>query len=259
MTYDQYIQNPMGIKNAVFSARDMYKDMYTKKWDAIRLRENGDIAYHLSKTKTDYFIYMKIPSEVVPKFYYDVVVRFYPPKGRAAVPMERTLSNYNVQFFSNDPSFVFTFAHAFKKNDMLLTDLNARMSKLALRQTAKERNPQDQVGYVKSIYFTYLEIKHKGLMQKIKFDLAEKYDSKKLLTMIMPADEKIEQRQREGDKLAKKKQRMDNAHSQNKESETKQQSSISNMVGNQIRKIGRISGISAKSKISGKSKITGKR
>ena len=149
MTYDQYIQNPMGRKNSVFSGREMYRDRYTQKWDAIRLRENGDIAFQLSKTKTDYFVYIKIPSEVVPKFYYDVVIRFYPPKDRAAVQMERTLSNYNVQFFSNDPSFVFTFAHAFKKNNMIITDLNQRMSKLALRQVAKERNSQDQVGYAK--------------------------------------------------------------------------------------------------------------
>lgn len=261
MTYDQYIQNPMGVKNAVFSARDMYHSMYSKKWDAIRLRENGIIDFLLMKDNTDYYIYIKIPSEVVPKFYYDVVIRFYPPKDRKAIPMERTLSNYNVQFFSNDPSFVFTFAHAFKANNMLFTDLNERMARLALRKQAAERNPQDQVGYVKSLFFAYLEIKHKGLMQKIKFGTAEKYDKKKLLAMIMPADDKIEARQKEGEKIAKKQQRVKKANSQNDDFKERQKQStgITNMVGNGIKKIGRITGISAKSKISGKSKITGKR
>ena len=126
-------------------------------------------------------------------------------------------------------------------------------------QKAAERNPHDQVGYVKSIYFAYLEIKHKGLLQKIKFGTAEKYDKKKLLAMIMPADDKIEARQREGEKISKRQQRVKRANTQNDDFKERQPTGITNMVGNGIKKIGRITGISAKSKISGKSKITGKR
>ena len=47
MTYDEYIQNPMGKKNAVMSNREMYRLMYTNKWNAIKLRENGFIKYEL--------------------------------------------------------------------------------------------------------------------------------------------------------------------------------------------------------------------
>ena len=77
--------------------------------------------------------------------------------------------------------------------------------------------------------------------------------------MIMPADDKIEARQREGEKISKRQQRVKRANTQNDDFKERQPTGITNMVGNGINKIGRITGISAKSKISGKSKITGKR
>ena len=247
----------MGIKNAVFSAREMYRNMYTQKWDALRLRENGDIKYLLLTSKTDYYVYIKIPSEVVPKFYYDVVVRFMPPPDKNGAILDRTLNDYLVQFYSNDPSFVYTFAHAFSKNDMIIKDLNLRMSKLALKQKADQRNPSDQIGYVKSLYFAYLEIKHKGLLSKVRYTGATKYDKSLLLSMIMDADEKIDQRKKEADKIAKKeKRKKGNAPKKPEPKESKSEKSDNK------RNIGIItpkSKISGKSKITGKSKIAGKR
>ena len=81
MTFDQYIQNPMGKENAVISNRTMYRNLYQEKLDKILVREAGNIeikAYHVGKR---YICYLKIPSEVVPKFYYDVLIEFRPPKG----------------------------------------------------------------------------------------------------------------------------------------------------------------------------------
>lgn len=259
MSYDQYIQNPMGIKNAVISKREMYREMYTKKWDELKVRENGKIDYMLLKSESDYYIYMKIPSEVVPQFYYDVVVRFMPPSDKKAAVIDRTLKDYNVQFFSNDPSFVFTFAHAFARNDMIIKDLNLRMSKLALKRKAEERNPSDQVGYVKSLYFAYLEIKQKGLLSKVTYASAKKYDKQFLISMIMPADEKIDRREKEEEKIRQKKKRVENQtkpkviHHNTTEDKTKIN------VNSNIHTISPKSKITGRPKITGKSKITGKR
>ena len=74
MTFDQYIQNPMGIANSVMSNREMYRSMYSMKLDAIMVREMGKIDYKLYKDKNSYYAYIKVPSEVVEKFYYDVVI-----------------------------------------------------------------------------------------------------------------------------------------------------------------------------------------
>lgn len=203
MTFEQYINNPMGKNNAVFSGRELFRSKYIDTLDKLYVREGGKIDYVLYSKGDNYYVYMKIPSEVVENFYYDVVVEFYPSSG--SVSNSRTLSDYDVRFFSNDPSFVFTYAYVFSKNDMFIKDLQSKMSKEALRKSPNERNPGYQVGYVKSLYFTYLIMKNKGLFSKIRFEGCEKYNPKALLQVITPSDEKIRERQELGSDTAKKK------------------------------------------------------
>ena len=69
MTFDEYIKNPMGKQNAVFSQRQMYMDIYSRKFDAILAREAGKINYRMYKDNdARYLLHIKIPSEVVEKF-----------------------------------------------------------------------------------------------------------------------------------------------------------------------------------------------
>ena len=210
MTFSEYISNPAGVKNAVYSHREMYMAMYTEKLNKILVRENGDIKYEFFKSKDKYYIYFKIPSEVLEKFYYDVVVEFYPKD--VATSLRKTLKDYNVRFYSNDPAFVYTFAHAFIKNDMFIKDLEPKMSKEAIKHKATERNPKDEVGYVKSLFFAYLIMEDRGLFNKIKFDFCPEYDKKYLLSKIMDADEKIKLRQEGASSVHKKKQQAQQAH-----------------------------------------------
>lgn len=220
MTYLQYIQNPMGIKNAVYSQRDMYRDMYTKKLDSIMVRESGKIEYHLYNDGDKFYIHMKVPSEVVPKFYYDVVVEYYTEDNN--VKMEPSLDNYLTRFYSNDPMFVFTFAHAFIKNDMFIEFLKDKMSKKAINDAANERNPQNIIGYVKSIYFAFLLIKRYGLNKKIMFtSYSEKLYKKGLLDKIEHADSKIEKRQSEGLKIQKERKVEKSSNNDNSNRNTK--------------------------------------
>ncbi len=204
MTYPEYIQNPAGRQNAVFSQREMYKTIYTQKLDKILLRENNKIDYTLYTKDDEYYIYIKIPSEVVEKFYYDVVVRFFTDDITSSV--KPTLKNYNVQFFSNSPDFVYTYAHVFMEKELFIEDLRPKMSKLAVKKTADIKNPDGIVGYVKGLYFTYLIMENRGLFNKAKFKTyAKRYNKKELLHNIENADDKISKRQEEEAKLEKKK------------------------------------------------------
>lgn len=193
MTFDQYIQNPMGISNAVFSNRDMYRNLYEKKLSKLLVRELGHIDYKLYKSKSKYYVYIKIPSEIVEKFYYDVVIEFYEPKDKKLI--DSTLKNYNVRFYSNDPSFVYTFAHAFIKNKLFISELKDVMSEEAIKKAAVEKNPSNQVGYVKSLYFAYLIMKRENIFNKKKFIIAKDIDWKQLKKSITPASIKILDRQ----------------------------------------------------------------
>lgn len=193
MTYDQYIQNPMGVANAVISNRNMYRELYMSKLDKILVREMGKLDYTLYRSGKKYIVYIKIPSEVIEKFYYDVVIEFSEPKDKSL--LDSTLKNYNVKFYSNDPSFVYTFAHAFIKNKLFIDELKDVMSKEAIKKVAVEKNPSNQVGYVKSLYFAYLYLKRENVFNKNKFLIAKEVNWKRLQKEITPADIKIAQRQ----------------------------------------------------------------
>lgn len=215
MTFNDYIQNPMGKENAVISNRVMYRNLYQSKLDKILVREAGKIdikAYHVGKR---YICYLKIPSEVVDKFYYDVLVEFRSPGKITGT----SLKDYYVRFFSNDPSFVFTFTHAFVKNDLFIKDFANKMSKKAIRERGKEKNPADQVGYVKSLYFAYLIMNKRGYFSKTKY--VDRYSKAALDREIEHADKKIKARQEAAQSKSK---------SNRKEKEAiKQVSSPSNM------------------------------
>ena len=45
MTFNQYIDNPMGKSNAVFSQREAFKAMYSEKFDKVLVKENGTLSY----------------------------------------------------------------------------------------------------------------------------------------------------------------------------------------------------------------------
>lgn len=205
MTFQDYINNPLGKENAVISHRDMYRNLYTEKLNKIMVRENGKVDYIVYETDKSYICHMKVPSEVIDKFYYDVIVQLKKESG------VRNLANSDVKFYSNDPSFVFTFAHAFIKNKMFVVELEDKMSKKAVAERADERNPKDQVGYVKSLYFAYLLMNARGLFNAIKYEAEKKpYTDKILKSNIMHADEKIKLRQeaqQEYDKAHEKKKK----------------------------------------------------
>jgi hypothetical protein len=207
LTFDQYILNPMGKNNAVLSsyAREAARRDYTYRFNNILLRENGKIDYYLYKdTKNNlYYALIRVPSEVVPKFYYDVVIKFF--TDASVKESGRNLSKYYIQFFSNDPAFVFTYAHTFLNNGLMIKELAPKMSIEAINEKAVEKNPKDLVGYVKSIYFAYLYMKQRGLFERIVFDSAEEFDITKLSNNITDANTKIQDRVQRGNEISKKK------------------------------------------------------
>ena len=203
MTFDQYIENPLGKHNAVFSQRNMFKELYKGKLDKILLREAGKINYQLFYDNNDkYYIHIKIPSEVVNKFYYDVVIMFYSDKAEAF--SSNTLKDYNIKVFSNDPSFCFTYLYVFNKNDMFFEDLKEKISKSFLKNAPTERNPQEIIGYVKSLFFAYLYMKDHNLFSKFFYkNNGIKYNKKEILRNVEHASSKIERRQQKEEKIRK--------------------------------------------------------
>ena len=192
MTFQQYIDNPLGKRNAVFSQRDMYRNLYTDKYNKLVLREAGKIvsSLYIDKKTNRYIIHVKVPSESVKNYYYDAVVCFY--TNDPAIAASGSLDGYSVKFFSNDPAFVFTYLRAFLKHDLFFEDCKPKASKQALENDPTTTNPYELPGYSKILYFTYLYMKSKNLFQKHMFvNFGESYTKTKLLNNIEHTDVKL--------------------------------------------------------------------
>lgn len=199
-TLREYIANPMGDGTAVFTNRAVMRDFYSRKFDALLLRENGILDTRIYKDGNRYLVHIKVPSEKIEKFYYDTVYEFTREKNT-----DIKVEDYRMRFFSNDPSFIYTFAYAAKKDDLLIKELYPKVGKMALEQKPRETNPHVVMGYIKSIYFGYLYMFIKSMLKSTVLDtMAKKYEAKSFLNSIRQAEEVILARQQAAHEQHKK-------------------------------------------------------
>lgn len=238
MSFYKYIDNPSG-GASVITNRRMYKEMYKKKFDAVLLREQGKIVYEIYRSgdsEDSYYIYMKIPSEVIENFYYDVVIRLYTTV--SSKKSSSFLKEYAVEFYSNDPAFVYTFAHSFEKNKLFINDLAPKMSRRALTNKAVVKNPKDEVWYVKSLYFAFLTMEKYNLFSRIVLDRsAKKYSKRELLSKLTNADKKIQDRQDAQIKIDKQKREERDKAKKERENKNTGIASPSSKVTNKVKNI----------------------
>lgn len=90
---------------------------------------------------------VKVPSEFynTNKILYDCVVEI-PAIGAP------TLSNRPAKFFTNSPSFVYTYAYVFNKDNLLIQDLKDKYENITLTQPPETRNPVETLGFEKILY-----------------------------------------------------------------------------------------------------------
>ena len=196
-TFNGYIDNPSD-SPSVYTMRSMYRNMYRKKFDELLVREQGKIFYKVYRfddgPDTRYILF-KIPSETVPGLYYDTVVKLWAANNSAK--NEANLRNYFVQFYSNDPAFVFTFAYSFNRNHLFMKELSSKMSKVALTQSAQIKNPKNEVWYVKSLVFAFYTMERYHLFDKpMNNQLSVKYNQQEFMGMIGSVEQKAAERER---------------------------------------------------------------
>lgn len=222
LTMEQYITNPMQSPILTATMRESMRSSYIKKFNALLLREHGVINYFLYKDEENnkYYAYFKIPSETIERFYYDTIIEFSADSDIKEAG--KNLFKYNVRFYSNDPSFVYSYAYAFNKKGLFITDFVDKMSQKALRDQPKEKNPGELIGYVKTIYFAYLFMKLRSFNDIDKFKAqASVLDMRNLIASVMTADQKLGEREDAGERLAKKKQKAKEKEKREKEAAKK--------------------------------------
>lgn len=100
--------------------------------------------------KGDYFIHLFIPSESDRSNNYDVVVKL---RKDGVINTSQLLLTSTVQFFSNCPSFTYSFAWVYKRHGLLIPELIEKFDNIDFKKEPEVRNPYGVVNYDKSIFF----------------------------------------------------------------------------------------------------------
>ena len=160
MTFHQFLQNPTGPYSSFFGKRENIKLDLEKRFYNLLSGYKKDFPCKVYKDKNDYYFYIKVPSETYSSIMYDVVIKLFPK--HTYVLTEGTFSNYNLQFYSNSPAFVYTYAYISKKDKLLIDFMQNKLNKQSLTQPPSVRNPVEIYGFEKSIYFALLFIEYKN-------------------------------------------------------------------------------------------------
>lgn len=246
LTMEQYITNPMQSPILTATMRESMRNSYIKKFNALLLREHGVINYFLYKDEENnkYYAYFKIPSETIERFYYDTIIEFSADQN--IMEAGKNLFKYNIRFYSNDPSFVYTYAYTFYRKGLFIKEFESKMSQKALREPPKEKNPTQMVGYVKTIYFAYLFMKLRSFNDLDKFKAqASVLNINNLIANVMIADQKLGEREDAGERLAKKKRVAKDKEKREQENAKRKANSVlavkyTKKIGNNIKKTGSV-------------------
>lgn len=144
----QMIDNPTGKGSGSVAARYRIRQSmnatyirtlqkYRKQFYAVPyLYDDGRILFHV-----------KVPSEAynINKISYDILIEFEDKPGIR-------LAMRNAKFFSNSPSFIFTYAYVFNQKDLIVDKFKDKLPMQCLTQPPVVRNPIESLGYEKSIF-----------------------------------------------------------------------------------------------------------
>lgn len=251
-TLQNYIDNPTG-SIGLLTKRDLdnVRVMYKTRLAALILRENNLLYYKIYKIEDDVFLYhIKIPSETIENFFYDVILKFT----RSDASVSNRLETYNLRMFSNDPHFNFTYANLFIKEDLIVNELKSKVMKEAKKKEASIRNPDGNIGYIKTIVFSYYYLYERGLLNKLRINPSaiklDKGEYKKLLDMIPDSDKVLDDRVRL-EKEGKVRERVSDKDKINYHQikDDQRNNSLKSKIVNKVSKIGKVGKIKSNSKI----------
>lgn len=148
MNIREYLDNPMG-KGAIIPGKQAIITDYNARFD--KLLENNKFSIKIYNDKDVYYFHVIQESESERENDYDIVVMFYPKDKTNKA--EDSVINYEVSFFSNCPSFTYTYAYAYNKAGLLIDILKKKYDDKILSMRPVVKNPNNMVNFEKSLYF----------------------------------------------------------------------------------------------------------
>lgn len=144
-TLSEFMAKPFGQAN---SDRDLtYISKYRAFSSSNKLKINA-----MTILEDSYYIHIKVPSESNDgKQEYDVVIRFFTEDPQYLKDLH--LRNYNIQFFSNSPGFIYKYAYVYEQKGFLIEALYNKLDPSYRGKAPEKTNANLDLSYDKSIYF----------------------------------------------------------------------------------------------------------
>lgn len=148
----EFLHNPAGKGSAVLNITAT-KDKYLERYNVICKK----ITHKTYFVDDDIYIIVNIPS-TINGIMYDVLLKFKKTKKS----LGSTITDMDMQLFSNSPSFLYTFAFAYDNKKLFIRECRRKLSSKMLSDIAKTRNPYGVLSYDFSIYAALFYIVNNG-------------------------------------------------------------------------------------------------
>ena len=155
MTINEYLQNPYG-KGSSFSNITKQKEDLESQYN----QYSNKFACKIYKHQNNVIFHVIVPSVKKDFVTYDVVLEMnLDTKTAEAV----NVNDLEFKCFSNCPSFIFTYAHAFRQKGLLCHWFENKYRKEVKKNTANIKNQYGIIGLERSLYLACIYLKKTGL------------------------------------------------------------------------------------------------
>jgi hypothetical protein len=149
MKIDEFLKNPLG-KGAIIPGReDLLRGL---DYRLQVMQKHKTIEMNIYTLKKDVYYHLIIPTENKDRENsYDIVIKF--KRTEKSDDADQTYRQYQIEFFSNCPSFTYGYAYVANINGYLIKEFADKYEPQVLKYPPVSKNPGLTFGYEKSIYF----------------------------------------------------------------------------------------------------------
>ncbi len=155
MTISEYLQNPFG-KGSAFGYNKQLVVNLNKEFETLVEK----ITYKIYRYRDSVIYHVVIPSTKKDDVSYDVIIEVETKRLHEGAA---TVDNLDFKCFSNCPSFIFTYAHVFRKYKMLCEWLLDKYNEEVRKNAPEVRNRFNVIGVERSLYLAMKFIHFRGL------------------------------------------------------------------------------------------------
>lgn len=153
MTITEYLQNPYG-KGSAIAAGALQGAKETMMTELLELEGRFACRAYICQGRA--ILHVVVPSKKKPNISYDVLFEVH----LNDIPStEVTIENSSIKVFSNCPSFIFTYAHAFEEKGLTIKWLENKYRSEVRKNLAVVKNASNVIGLERSLYLACLYLR----------------------------------------------------------------------------------------------------